>query len=327
MTNFSDKTVNLTLPNQTEAKTLLTAVQLLEKYAAGERRFRQAQLKKVDLKGANLAGIDLRGSDLSYANFKEADLSNADLREACLVGVDFSKANLSRANLQGSRLDKTNLKEANLTRASFKEAMLPGAFLTKAIAIRANFQGSSLIGAHLNEADLSYANLANAYLDAAYLIQTNLQRATLTETSLIGTFLSGAAMNGANFKGGYYTDKTNFDVSFDPSSAGLRKANKTTLEEVMRAFTHLGECANRYVGTKMTARYWESSRPDCEWLQNFQIDASGQIIFAGNPQETLTFARLLACSQWSDNFVKSCSAIVGQFPSLIDPELLAFFSD
>jgi uncharacterized protein YjbI with pentapeptide repeats len=326
MTNISDQTANLTLSNQPEAQTPLTAVQLLERYAAGEKKFRQVQLKKASLKGANLAGIDLRGSDLSYANLKEADLSHADLREACLVGVDLSKANLSRANLQGARLEKTNLKEANLTRASLEGAMLEGAFLTKAIATRANFQGCSLIGAHLNEADLSYANLANAYLDAAYLIQTNLQKATLTETSLIGTFLSGAAMSGANFKGAYYTEKTNFDVSFDPASAGLRKVKKTTLEEVMRAFTHLGECAGRYVGSKMTARYWESSRPDCEWLQNFQVSASGQITFAGNPNETLTFARLLACSQWSDNFVKSCSAIVGQFPSLVDPEKLEFFS-
>jgi uncharacterized protein YjbI with pentapeptide repeats len=326
MTNIPEKTANLTLPNQSEAKTPLTAVQLLERYKAGEKKFRQVQLKKVDLKGANLAGIDLRGSDLSYANLKEADLSNADLREACLVGVDFSKTNLSRANLQGARLEKANLKETNLTRASFEGAILEGAFLTKAIAGRANFQGCSLVGAHLNEADLNYANLANAFLDAAYLIQTNLQKATLTETSLIGAFLSGATLNGTNFKGAYYTDKTNFDVSFDLASAGLRKVKKTTLEEIIRTFTHLGECASRYVGSKMTARYWESSRPNCEWLQNFQVSASGQITFTGNPKETLTFARLLACSKWSEGFIKSCSTIVGQFPSLIDPELIEFFS-
>ncbi|MCU0536328.1 MAG: pentapeptide repeat-containing protein [Hydrococcus sp. Prado102] len=326
MTNLPDKTANITLSNQPEAQTPLTAVQFLERYAAGEKKFRQVQLKKADLKGTNLAGIDLRGSDLSYANLKETDLSHADLRETCLVGADFSKANLSRANLQGARLEKTNFKEANLTRASFEKAILEGAFLTKAIATRANFQGASLIGAHLNEADFNNANLAIAYLDGAYLIQTNLQRATLIEASLIGAFLSGAAVNGANFKGAYYTNKTNFDVSFDPASAGLRKVKMTTLEEVMRTFTYLGECAGRYVGFKMTARYWESSRPDCEWLQNFQVNASGQITFAGNLKEPLTLARLLACSQWSNAFIKSCSAIVGQFPSLVDPEQIEFFS-
>ncbi|NJQ97798.1 MAG: hypothetical protein HC784_09520 [Hydrococcus sp. CSU_1_8] len=46
MTNFSDKTVNLTLPNQTEAKTLLTAVQLLENTQQEKEGLDKHSLKK-----------------------------------------------------------------------------------------------------------------------------------------------------------------------------------------------------------------------------------------------------------------------------------------
>ncbi|MBF2019682.1 MAG: pentapeptide repeat-containing protein [Hydrococcus sp. C42_A2020_068] len=327
MTSQSNATDHLTLGNQSETKTSLTATQLLERYAAGERKFRQVQLKRVDLKGASLAQIDLRGADLSYVNLREADLSSADLRDACLDGADLYKANLSRVNLQGARLGKANLKEANLTRASLEQAHLEGAFLTKALMSRANLKEVHLISAHLNEADLRYANLSNAYLDSAYLIQANIQKANLEEASLIGAFLSGASLGGVNFHGGYYTDKTNFDTSFDPVGAGLRKVQKTTLEELLSAFKHLSESAIRYIGPKMTARYWESSRPEFEWLrQKFQVGSSGQISFSGNTAEPLTFVQLKYGYRWVDNFVESCSAIVQEFPNLIDRSKLEFYS-
>ena len=314
-----------TLGNQSQAGMLLTAAQLLERYASGERRFRQVQLKKVDLKGANLAQIELRGADLSNANLREADLSNADLRDACLDGADLYNANLSRANLQGARLAKANLKEANLTRASLEQVHLEGAFLTKASMIRASLKEANLIGAHLNEANLGSANLSNAYLDGAYLIQTSLLKANLAEASVMGAFLSGAALSGANFNGAYYTDKTNFDASFDPVSAGLRKIQNRSIEELLNAFKYLNDGANRYCGSKMTARYWESSRPDFEWLQQFQVNASGKITFSGNTTEPLTSVKLRYCQKWLDTFIDSCSKIIQEFPTLLDSSQIEFY--
>jgi uncharacterized protein YjbI with pentapeptide repeats len=324
MTSQPTSTDNSALGDRELAKTPLTAAQLLERYAAGEKRFREVLLKKVDLKGAKLPQIDLRGADLSNANFREADLSNADLRGACLDGADFYKAILIRVNLDGARLTKTNLKEADLTRVSLEKASLEGAFLTKAQMSRADLQGAILTGAHLNEADLSYANLSNAYLDNAYLIQTNLQKATCTNTSLIDAFLSGATLSGTNFQGGYYSEKTNFDVSFDPVGAGLQKVRKVSLEELLVAFKLLSENAIRYFGPKMTAKHWENSRPDSIWLQQFEVTSTGHIKFSSSKIEFLSSRELQSSQQWIDGFIKSCSKIIQEFAELVDRDKISF---
>lgn len=326
MTSQPTSTDKSALGDREITKTPLTAAQLLERFAAGEKRFRDVQLKKVDLKGAKLPQIDLRGADLSNANFREADLSNADLRGACLDGADFYKAIMIRVNLDGARLTKTNLKEADLTRVSLEKASLEGAFLTKAQMSRVDLQGAILTGAHLNEADLSYANLSNAYLDNAYLIQTNLQRANCTNTSIIDAFLSGATLTGTNFQGGSYSEKTNFDVSFDPVGAGLQKVRKVSLEELLVAFKHLSEIGMRYFGPKMTARHWENTRPDFEWLQQFEVTSAGQIKFSGNKIEFLSSRDLQSSKKWIEAFIDSCSKIIQEFAELIDLDKVPFLT-
>jgi uncharacterized protein YjbI with pentapeptide repeats len=45
----------------------LDARELIERYEAGERDFRGADLTGAGLSGANLQGVDLRGADLSQA--------------------------------------------------------------------------------------------------------------------------------------------------------------------------------------------------------------------------------------------------------------------
>ena len=90
----------------------MDANELLNRYAAGERDFRQANLR-----GIVLSPIDLyRSSDaptLRLANLNEhqqrpyligANLSQADLTKAHLSRANLSKADLSGANLTGANL-------------------------------------------------------------------------------------------------------------------------------------------------------------------------------------------------------------------------------
>ena len=51
----------------------LTADDLLQKYANGERNFRNISLRNADIKNANLRGADFRGSDLSSSYFYNVD--------------------------------------------------------------------------------------------------------------------------------------------------------------------------------------------------------------------------------------------------------------
>ncbi len=64
----------------------MDAEELLEKYAAGERKFHSVNLSQENLKGADLT---------------EIDLTNANL-----TGVDLSGANLTKAKLNSTNLTK-----------------------------------------------------------------------------------------------------------------------------------------------------------------------------------------------------------------------------
>lgn len=120
------------------------ADELLRRYAAGEWKF-----SNVNLRSANLRGANLRGTDLSHA-----DLSNADLHGANLSGAD-----LYRANLSGT----------NLCWASLSGADLYGTDLRRADLYKCNLYGANLYGADLSHVDLSNADLRRANLSEAIL--------------------------------------------------------------------------------------------------------------------------------------------------------------
>lgn len=145
------------------------ANELLERYAAGERDFRRAQLKNAELARANL----------EKADFAEADLSNSDLSEANLCSVSFFRANLSASNLTDAVLRDISLREARLT-----DAKLPGTYLSRANIAMADF----------TRADLRRANLAGEILHSTILAYANLEGAILVNAKLVKVDLTGANM-------------------------------------------------------------------------------------------------------------------------------------
>ncbi|KAI9130830.1 pentapeptide repeat-containing protein [Acaryochloris sp. CCMEE 5410] len=53
----------------------MTAEELLERYAAGERDFSGINLEGADLSGHELQGIILRGANLRKVDLRDSDLS------------------------------------------------------------------------------------------------------------------------------------------------------------------------------------------------------------------------------------------------------------
>jgi uncharacterized protein YjbI with pentapeptide repeats/type II secretory pathway pseudopilin PulG len=105
----------------------MNTTELLQKYQAGEKSFRDIQLPEADLFGVKLPGIiltraNLSGANLSEASLKEATLFRADLNNAKLHGTDLRKANLKSANLSASDLTGANLLGANLENTNFNNA-------------------------------------------------------------------------------------------------------------------------------------------------------------------------------------------------------------
>ncbi len=270
------------------------ATELNQRYQAGERSFRNIQLRRLDLRGIDLRNADLRGADLSYSNLRDVNLSGANLSEAYLNEADLTGANLQGANLQNASLIKTYLIKTNLQQANLEKAYLTGIYGTKA-----NFQDANLKSAYLNKANLTGANLQNAQ----------------------------------------YNEKTCFEKLFDPIKSRMKKVEKDelsqsikgvnkqtedtkldgiTVNQLLGVLTYIINVSNHYLGQKMTIKYWQSSRPEEEWLIQFQIDKSGVITFSGDVDIQLTSTQLQLVREWLKTYIKSCSQIFPGFSQMID---------
>jgi len=72
----------------------MTGQELIERYEAGERDFRWADLRGAYLNGSFLRSADLRWADLRWADLRGAYLNGADLRGAYLKGADIRGCDL-----------------------------------------------------------------------------------------------------------------------------------------------------------------------------------------------------------------------------------------
>ena len=243
--------------------------------------------------------------DLGDRTFSEVHSDRADLENMFLSRIEMKQANLNYANLKNADLSDADLAESSLVATEFNKAHLSGINLSKADLTEANFTESIL-----NQANFTEACLKNACMVSAVLIEANLAGSDLSGANLLYANLSNA-----NVKGAFYDRDTNFPADFDAKSRGM--INKFSIEDFIAQFNRICGCSTKYLGNTMTAKYFNSSRPDFDWLGKFAIDKSSKITYQGNVAEPLTIEQLKLFQQWIDSFVKSCSSIVKGFQKLI----------
>jgi hypothetical protein len=94
------------------------------------------------------------------------------------------------------------------------------------------------------------------------------------------------------------------------------------LKEVLAGLNHLSQFTTQFLGTAVITNYWKSSRPDVEWLKPFQIDRGAQITFTDASVKGTTVALSAQEHQWIKDwvaaFVKRCSQVIRDFPSLVE---------
>ncbi len=95
-----------------------------------------------------------------------------------------------------------------------------------------------------------------------------------------------------------------------------------TLAKVLELFNYLRETSNLYLGPVITDNYLKSSRPNCEWVKQFQINRSEPISYDGDLSIALSSDQIQWSQTWVDNFVQCCSQILIEFPKFIDQEEL-----
>ena len=244
-------------------------------------------------------------------DFCEIDLRHQDLRGVNLSGANLTKADLYKADLKGANLSNTQLEgacmnEAALDDANLNHAQLSGALLLKTRLIKANLKRADLTKTHLSGSLLLHANLEEANLDGAYL--------------------NGISIFSTNCKRAYYTDTTYFDSALNPDLLGMQKLKqemrKTPLDKILSDFNYLSEVIAHYMGKMMMTKYWEKSRPQVKWLENFSIDSRTKKIYYTNPEDFINVIQRQDCQEWANKFVVNCSKIVHNLPSLIEADHL-----
>ena len=135
------------------ARRPLAAADLLRRFAAGERVFREVDLQDMDLQGVNLRGCGLEGADLSGANLSDATLADADLREVDAQAALFINADLRDVDLRDADFSGADLTGADLTGADIRGADFQGAILRRTILTGVQRNA----GTDFSDADLSTA--------------------------------------------------------------------------------------------------------------------------------------------------------------------------
>lgn len=263
-----------------------------------QNRIIQDLLEKYEAGERNFIRIQLRHADLKGINLSGANLTEADLR-----GANLKNANLSNTQLEDSYLNEAALDDANLDHCR----------LSRAILLR-----TSLVNANLKRADLT-----KTYLSGSFLLHSNLE-----EANLDGAYLSGVKIFGANCRKAYYTDNTYFDSSLNPFRLGMQKIKdemrETSIEKIIADFNYLASIIQRYIGKITMIKYWENSRPNIQWLENFKSNSPEKIIYFSGNQNFANFTQRQDCQDWANQFIQDSSKIVHNLPSLIESDRLIF---
>ena len=123
----------------------MTAEELLERYAAGERNFSGLSIDASDeLCGANLSYTDFGGAYFDQLLLENTNLKRSNLRGAVFSLVSLSLANLEGADLCGASIGLSDLGGANLTDSNLSGAYLEGTSFGFANLTRANLSGAQV---------------------------------------------------------------------------------------------------------------------------------------------------------------------------------------
>jgi hypothetical protein len=123
---------------------------ILKRYVAGERDFKQINLVGINLTGAVLKSVNMDLADLSLTNLTNINFSDSSLVKTILSQAMLVNANLRRSNLEGADLSEANLRKAFLEEANLKDANLKGAYLEGASLYKASLQGANFKGVKID---------------------------------------------------------------------------------------------------------------------------------------------------------------------------------
>ncbi|MBE9233765.1 pentapeptide repeat-containing protein [Cuspidothrix issatschenkoi LEGE 03284] len=138
----------------------MNSEEFLQKYAEGQRRFFNINLKNANFEGINLHhiyldNVNLEGANLNGANFSCSTWNNVNLNLATL-----DNSILINASFDKSELNKASFINANIENCKFEDTSMLGTNFSKAILINASFQYCNLGGTIFTKSNLSKADFS-----------------------------------------------------------------------------------------------------------------------------------------------------------------------
>lgn len=86
------------------------------------------------------------------------------------------------------------------------------------------------------------------------------------------------------------------------------------IEDIVVALNHLNHFSTSYLGNILTLNIWQSTRPQVDWLNNFQINRSTKkFTFSGTSAETADAIQLQWIQEWVSAFIYQISQTFKDF--------------
>ncbi|MBE9009810.1 hypothetical protein IQ250_06290 [Pseudanabaenaceae cyanobacterium LEGE 13415] len=101
----------------------------------------------------------------------------------------------------------------------------------------------------------------------------------------------------------------------------LPAAPSPTLKEFIEAFNQLSQFTTNYLGVAVIVNYLKSSRPSVEWMEQFQVNRSGQIALIGELsglEKAVSVQEQELFRQWVAQFIRRCSQAVRDYATFVE---------
>jgi hypothetical protein len=89
------------------------------------------------------------------------------------------------------------------------------------------------------------------------------------------------------------------------------------INDVLGVLNQLSQLTSHYLGPKLTANFWQLSRPRNAWIQNFGLDQQAQFYFKEDGSLPMAAVQHLWIREWTNAFVQRSAAIIKNFPEII----------
>lgn len=120
---------------------------------------------------------------------------------------------------------------------------------------------------------------------------------------------------------------TNGAASTNHKTDPPAQAASVTLKELVTALNRLSQFTTQYLGTHVIVNYWKTTRPSHGWLSHFEINRAAEFSITGLDAQALRDALSLQEQQWVQEwvaaFMKRCSQVIRDFPSIVERQALS----